>query len=242
MSLDRDARLIFLTRGLRMFGYGFVSVVLVLYLAARGTARLPDRPAADPDAARRRGHHALAHHARRPRRPAPGAARRLAADGPGRGRLRRFELAAGAGRRGHDRRHQPQRQRDRARSWRSSRRRSPRRSRTAAGPASSPGSTWRARSPRPSGRWPEGPWPALLIAGGPTARRRLPGRDSGLRGSRRAAGAGLQPRLARPSKPPPRRRRRSPEGSASIVRSAPWPGFRRCSRWTRSAAASSSRA
>ncbi len=39
MALDRDARLIFLTRGLRMFGYGFVSVVLVLYLAAVG---LPD--------------------------------------------------------------------------------------------------------------------------------------------------------------------------------------------------------
>jgi MFS family permease len=36
MTLDRDARLLFLTRGLRMFGYGFVSVVLVLYLAAIG--------------------------------------------------------------------------------------------------------------------------------------------------------------------------------------------------------------
>jgi MFS family permease len=35
----RDARLLFTTRGLRMFGYGFVSVVLVLYLAALG---LPD--------------------------------------------------------------------------------------------------------------------------------------------------------------------------------------------------------
>ena len=34
MILDRDARLIFTTRGLRMFGYGLVSVVLVLYLAA----------------------------------------------------------------------------------------------------------------------------------------------------------------------------------------------------------------
>ncbi len=32
----RDARLLFATRGLRMFGYGFVSVVLVLYLAALG--------------------------------------------------------------------------------------------------------------------------------------------------------------------------------------------------------------
>jgi MFS family permease len=39
MNLDRDARLLFATRGLRMFGYGFVSVVLVLYLAAIG---LPD--------------------------------------------------------------------------------------------------------------------------------------------------------------------------------------------------------
>ncbi len=36
MSLDRDARLLFCTRGLRMFGYGFVSVILVLYLAALG--------------------------------------------------------------------------------------------------------------------------------------------------------------------------------------------------------------
>ena len=36
MNLDRDARLLFLTRGLRMFGYGFVSIVLVLYLAAIG--------------------------------------------------------------------------------------------------------------------------------------------------------------------------------------------------------------
>jgi MFS family permease len=36
MSLDRDARLLFLTRGLRMFGYGFVSVILVLYLASIG--------------------------------------------------------------------------------------------------------------------------------------------------------------------------------------------------------------
>jgi MFS family permease len=35
-SLGRDARLLFLTRSLRMFGYGLVSVVLVLYLAAIG--------------------------------------------------------------------------------------------------------------------------------------------------------------------------------------------------------------
>ncbi len=35
-SLGRDARLLFATRSLRMFGYGLVSVVLVLYLAALG--------------------------------------------------------------------------------------------------------------------------------------------------------------------------------------------------------------
>jgi MFS family permease len=34
--LDRDARLLFATRALRMFSYGLVSVVLVLYLAALG--------------------------------------------------------------------------------------------------------------------------------------------------------------------------------------------------------------
>jgi MFS family permease len=33
---DRDVALLFLTRSLRMFGYGFLSVVLVLYLTARG--------------------------------------------------------------------------------------------------------------------------------------------------------------------------------------------------------------
>ena len=36
MPLGRDARLIFATRAVRMFGYGLVSVVLVLYLAALG--------------------------------------------------------------------------------------------------------------------------------------------------------------------------------------------------------------
>ena len=35
-GLDRDGRLLFLTRVLRMFGYGFLAVVLVLYLAALG--------------------------------------------------------------------------------------------------------------------------------------------------------------------------------------------------------------
>ena len=35
-GLDRDGRLLFTTRVLRMFGYGFLAVVLVLYLAAVG--------------------------------------------------------------------------------------------------------------------------------------------------------------------------------------------------------------
>src|SRR3954447_9827862 len=35
-GLDPDGRLLFLTRVLRMFGYGFLAVVLVLYLAALG--------------------------------------------------------------------------------------------------------------------------------------------------------------------------------------------------------------
>jgi MFS family permease len=35
-SLSRDARLLFLTRSVRLFGYGLVSVILVLYLAALG--------------------------------------------------------------------------------------------------------------------------------------------------------------------------------------------------------------
>src|SRR3990172_13290767 len=35
-GLDRNGRLLFLLRTLRMFGYGFLAVVLVLYLAALG--------------------------------------------------------------------------------------------------------------------------------------------------------------------------------------------------------------
>ena len=35
-GLDRDGRLLFATRVIRMFGYGFLAVVLALYLAARG--------------------------------------------------------------------------------------------------------------------------------------------------------------------------------------------------------------
>ena len=34
--VDRDVALLFLTRAVRMFGYGFLSVFLVLYLTALG--------------------------------------------------------------------------------------------------------------------------------------------------------------------------------------------------------------
>src|SRR5512136_3057528 len=34
--MDKDIRLLFTTRIIRMFGYGFLSVVLALYLAKRG--------------------------------------------------------------------------------------------------------------------------------------------------------------------------------------------------------------
>src|SRR5262245_35278551 len=36
LSLSRDGRLLFLTRALRMFSYGLLSVVLVLFLADAG--------------------------------------------------------------------------------------------------------------------------------------------------------------------------------------------------------------
>ncbi len=39
-GLDRDGRLLFLTRVLRMFGYGFLAVILVLYLDALGFSGL----------------------------------------------------------------------------------------------------------------------------------------------------------------------------------------------------------
>ena len=42
-GLDRNGRLLFAMRTLRMFGYGFLAVVLVLYLAAAGLDPLADR-------------------------------------------------------------------------------------------------------------------------------------------------------------------------------------------------------
>ena len=40
-GLDRNGRLLFATRILRMFGYGFLAVVLVLYLAGIGLEPAP---------------------------------------------------------------------------------------------------------------------------------------------------------------------------------------------------------
>ena len=52
-GLDRNGRLLFALRTLRMFGYGFLAVVLVLYLAALGPRSADDRHRPDPDAGRR---------------------------------------------------------------------------------------------------------------------------------------------------------------------------------------------
>ena len=52
---SRDVALLFATRILRLFAYGFLSVVLVLYLAAGRAVPRADRPAAHADAARRHG-------------------------------------------------------------------------------------------------------------------------------------------------------------------------------------------
>ena len=51
-SLDADGRWLFALRTLRMFGYGFLAVVLVLYLIAAGLDPLGDRGPPDPDARR----------------------------------------------------------------------------------------------------------------------------------------------------------------------------------------------
>ena len=46
-ELSSDGLLLFATRGVRMFAYGFLSVVLVLYLKAEGLEGTTDRRAAD---------------------------------------------------------------------------------------------------------------------------------------------------------------------------------------------------
>ena len=96
-----------------MFGYGFLAVVLVLYLDASGLDPLGDRRRADADARRRRRHLAVADDARRPVRPSPGARRQQPADARRRGGVRGDGLASAAHRGRHRRRHLADRQRGR---------------------------------------------------------------------------------------------------------------------------------
>ena len=104
-GLDRDGRLLFAMRTLRMFGYGFLAVVLVLYLAAARARSAGHRDGAHPDAHRRHDHLALADDQRGPARPAPRADRGRRADGRRRRRLRVHDLAPAADPgRGHRRR------------------------------------------------------------------------------------------------------------------------------------------
>ena len=112
-TLDRDVALLFATRCLRMFGYGFLSTVLVLYLTSLGLLRRRCRAAAGADAPGRRGDLAVADDPRRPDRPAARPARGRCPDARGGPRVRGHARVRGAGGRGDDRRHQPQRQRGR---------------------------------------------------------------------------------------------------------------------------------
>ena len=75
-GLDRDGRLLFAMRTLRMFGYGFLAVVLVLYLAAIGLDPLAIGIVLTLTLIGDTHHLALADDERRPARPAPGADRR----------------------------------------------------------------------------------------------------------------------------------------------------------------------
>ena len=103
---DRDRRdivLLFATRSLRMFAYGFLAVVLVLYLERRRPRRGGGRPPARAHAARRRRDLAAADDPRRPVRPAADAVPGLAADARGRARVRLVDRVPGAPRGRHPR-------------------------------------------------------------------------------------------------------------------------------------------
>ena len=232
--------LLFATRIARMFGYGLLSVVLVLYLVALGLPGRRDRAAAGAHAAGRRGHLAVADDARRPRRAPPGAHRRRLADAGGRPRLRRHaDLRGARGRRDH-RRHQPQRQRGRAVPGRRAGVAHPahpcRRGAPACSPGtSSPGSFATAAGALAGGRGR----PGRPRSGGgrpptPTGRhRRLRRRRHRARRAVRARVAGRRGAAPRA----PDTSIRAPPGPAPLA-AASWPSSRRCSRSTRSAAAS----
>ena len=151
-----DGRLLFALRTLRMFAYGFLAVVLVLYLAAIGLDALAIGLVltltliGDTIISLW-----LTTHADRIGRRRVLVAGSLLMVG-GRRRVRPDELAAAAHPRRHDRRHLTRPATRSARSSPSSRRRSRRRSRTPGGRRPSPGTTSSATSrPRP-GRWSPG--------------------------------------------------------------------------------------
>ena len=79
MRSIRDVVLLFATRSLRMFGYGFLAVVLVLYLEALGFDGAAVGLLLGADAARRRGDLAAADDPGGPVRPAADAVPRIAA-------------------------------------------------------------------------------------------------------------------------------------------------------------------
>ena len=97
-----------------MFGYGFLAVVLVLYLGAIGFDGAEVGLLLGADAARRRRDLAPADDARRPVRPQADAVPRVAADGRRRDRVRRQHRVPRAARRRDAGRAQPERQRGRA--------------------------------------------------------------------------------------------------------------------------------
>ena len=160
-----------------MFGYGFLAVVLVLYLAAIGLSGgevgLLLGLTLLGDAARL----AVADHARGPDRTAPRADRRGDPDAPRGVRVRRHPGVRGAPRRGHHRRRQPRAATRWARSSRSSRRRWPSSCPHGTGPACSPGTS--SRLVRDGRRHAGG---RRGVAAGDQRRRepggRLPGRAS----------------------------------------------------------------
>ncbi len=96
-----------------MFGYGFLAVVLVLYLDAIGLDPLAVGLVLTLTLDRRHDHLAVADHARGSVRPAACPGGRCRPDGPRRGRVRVYQLGAAADPRRRDRGHLADRQRGR---------------------------------------------------------------------------------------------------------------------------------
>ena len=207
----RDIALLFTARCIRMFGYGLLAVVLVLYLRRRRPVGRADRAAAHAHAARRRRDLALADHARRPPGTAPRPPRGRGPDGlrPG-SRSPATHVVRGAPGGRHHRRHQPQRQRGRTVPRRRAGVARAARRPAASGRTCSPGTSWPAPSRRRSAPWPRAAsrscvaravtapadaYRAVIV--GYAARRRRP-RRAVLRASRRPSRSPGRGRTTRP--------------------------------------------